>query len=384
MALTINIPGGNVQLSGNRVQIEITTDTITGEMYNLLLKTTSADDSFPEGIDAIEPDDDNKAIFDIRNRVTLPIVYSFTWPLIAQVAVEQSQMAKLVQLDIGERYVDQTSGENVDTVNWAGLEGSAYEVLILKGGISKHQQAKYNEQGVTFFSEIIQAGLFLTELPDNMQVKGGQPVKLWYITPELTAQSLILEVNYIELDGTPGSLEHAVTVNPGTMTEICADTGDLGLDASNILSYSVQLKKSDLYASEQRTFRVINRYYENNNFILYANRLGGIDCLWFTGHFKKLHPTESEISNRDARITDTQQRPTIDVDYKSGRRAWEINTGYKREEEIKALSGLFESRNVWLLDGNDIIPLIITDGENELLNSAEDIHSVTITFREAH
>ena len=125
-----------MQLSGNRVQAEVETDTITGTLYKLLLKTTSLDDpaSFPEGIDAIEPDDDDKAIFDIRNRVTLPIVYSFTWPLTGAVYVNQPQMAKKVALDIGERFTQVVSSENVDTINWAGLDANN-EVLILKGGI---------------------------------------------------------------------------------------------------------------------------------------------------------------------------------------------------------------------------------------------------------
>ena len=47
MALTLTIPGGPVQLNGNRVEAEVSTDTITGELYKLLLKTTSLDDSFP-------------------------------------------------------------------------------------------------------------------------------------------------------------------------------------------------------------------------------------------------------------------------------------------------------------------------------------------------
>lgn len=384
MALTINIPGGNVQLSGNRVHVEVATDTITGEQYNLMLKTTSLDASFPEGTDAVEPDSNNKAVFDIRNRVTLPLVYSFTWPLTSDVAVEHPQMAKKVALDIGEKYVHVVAGENKDQVNWSNLSGSQYEVLIVKGGISKHLQAKYNEQNVTFFSEFIQAGRFLTELPDNMRVKGGQPVKLWYITPEETIQNLTLEVNYTGLDGTPGTVEHAVTVNPGKMTEICADTGSVLLDASSILDYSVQLKNASVYVSERRNFVVNNRYYENETFLLYTNRLGGIDCIWFTGPRRRLHPTKSDTSRRDARITDTQQRPTIEVDYNTGQRAWEINSGDKRPEEITALDALYESRNVWLLDGNDIIPVIIDSGDNKLLDSQTDIHDVTLTLREAH
>lgn len=371
-------------MSGNRVQAEVATDTITGELYNLLLKTTSLDDSFPEGIDAIEPDDDNEVIFDIRNRVTLPIVYSFTWPLTGAVNIEQPQMAKMVALDIGERYVEVVSNENVDTVNWAGLTGDSYQVLILRGGISIHEQAKYNEQSTTFYIEWIQAGKFLTLLPDDMRVTGGQPVKLWYITKETTSQSLTLVVEYTNTDGTTGEETHAVTIDPGSMYELCVDPGSLGLDASEVDTYSVHLEKSGSAVSEVRSFEIDHGYYENNSYILYANRVGGIDCLWFTGRVTKQYLTESERSNRDARMTDTQQRPTREVDYKTGRRRWSINTGYKPQPEMEAMKSLIESRNIWLLEGNDIVPVMLEDEDNELHNTMEDIHEMDFVFTEAH
>jgi len=373
-----------VQLSGNRVQAEVVTDSLNGEMYNLLLKTTSLDDSFPEGIDAIEPDAGLKAIFDIRNRVTLPIVYSFTWPLTGEVAIEQPQMAKKVALDIGERYTEVINNENVDTINWSGLSGEQYQVLILKGGISNHRQAIYNEQNTTFYTEWIAAGRFLTLLPDNMRIAPGQPVKLWYITKESTVQALTLKVDVVKTDGTTIATEIPLTINPDKMFELCVDTGSLGLITSEVASYSVGLEKEGVAIGELRRFTLDHSYYENNTFVLFTNRVGGIDCIWLHGRVKKMFPTESERSQRDARIADTQQRPTKEVDYKAGRRKWNINTGYRLSQEMEALTGLFESRNVWLLDGNDIIPVMLEDGDNEYLDTMNDVNDMDIFLTEAH
>jgi hypothetical protein len=384
MALTLTIPGGSVQLSGNRVQAEVETDTITGALYKLLLKTTSLDASFPEGIDAIEPDDNDKAVFDIRNRVTLPLVYSFTWPLTGAVYVAQSQMAKKVALDIGERFTQVVSYENVDTVNWAELAANN-EVLILKGGISKHLQAKYNEQSTTFYQEWIAAGKFLTMLPDNMRVLPGQPVKLWYITPEVSIQTLALNVIYTNIDGTPGATAKQVIANPDTITELNVDPATLGLNAAEVASYELALQYEGNTITEIRTFQIDQNYYENKTFLLYANQVGGIDSVWLSGRIKKMFPTESERSQRDARITDTQQRPTREVDYKNGRRKWTINSGFKYDYEIEALTGLFESRNVWLLDGNDIIPVMVDDGDNEYFDTMNNnMNSIDINITEAH
>lgn len=385
MALTLTIPGGKTQLSGNRVQAELVTDTLTGDMYNLLLKTTSLDDSFPEGIDAIEPDANKKVVFDIRNRVTLPIVYSFTWPLTGAVAIEQPQMAKKVALDIGERYVTVVDSKNVDTVNWSELAGEAYQVLILKGGISKHEQAKYNEQNTTFYTEFISAGKFLTLLPLILKIAPGQPVKLWFITKESTSQVLNLKVNYTNLDGTTGTVLIAVTIEPDKMFELCVDAGSLGLNVSTLASYSVSLEKAGIAVSEVRTFTLDHDYFENNTFLLSVNRVGGIDCWWFTGRIISSYPTKSEQSQRDVRTADTQKRPTIEVDYKTGKRKWSINTGYKLKPEMAAMTALFESQNIWLLNGNDIIPIILEDGDNQYDNTLEDLdNDIDLNFTEAH
>ncbi len=383
MALNLTIPGGKVQLSGNRVQAEVSTDTVTGEMYKLLLKTTSPAGFFPEGIDAIEPDANNKAIFDIRNRVSMPVIYSFTWPLTGAVAVEHPQMAQLVQIDVGERFVQVVNNENSDTVNWARLSENN-EVLILKGGVSKHQQSKYNEQNTTFYIEWIQAGKFLTLLPDGLVVSPGQPVKLWIIIPGTEAQELTLKVAYENAGGDSGFVTHAITVNPGTMTELCTDPGSLGLDASAVVAFSVWLERSGVVVGEVRNFTVDRNYYEQNIYVLFVNQVGGIDCLWFHGQMRKAYPVESETSRRDARINDTQPRGTVEVDYKTSRRQWTVKTGYMSAVNMEALPSLFESRNVWLLDGNDIIPVRIPDGENEYLDTMNDIHDIDIVFIEAH
>ena len=383
MALTLTIPGGPVQLSGNRVQAEVVTSAVTGELYNLLLKTSSLDGSFPEGIDAIEPNADLQSIFDIRNKVTLPIVYSFTWPLTGNVAVEQPQMAKKAALDIGERYTQVVDNQNIDTVNWAELAANN-EILILRGGVSNHQQAKYNEQNTNFYDEFIAAGRFLTLLPDNMRTSPGQPVKLWFITKEITSQELVLKVDYTNTDGISGTKSLQVIIDPDKMYELCVDPGSLLLDAAEVASYSVYFQKAGVTISGTRSFIIDHASYENNSYLLYANRIGGIDCVWLHGHMKRMFPTESERSQRDARITDTQQRATLEVDWKSGKRKWVINTGYKSADEMEALTGLFESRNVWLLDGNDIIPVMMEDGDNSYLDTLSEVNEMDLTFIEAH
>lgn len=382
MALNLNIPGGKTQLSGNRVQAVVTTDTVQGSLYRLLLKISSLDNSFPEGIDAIEPDADKKAIFDLRNRVSMPIDYEFTWPLTGDVFVKHALMAKKVAIDIGESFIPDNPPKQV---NWSGLAGADYQILILKGALSKHEQSKYNENGKTFYEEYIEAGRFLTNLPQTQKICAGQPVKLWYITKEAATQNVALKVDYTNTDGTTGSTTIAGTIDPDALYELCVDTGSLGLNGSQIRSYSVSLEKDGLAVSEIRTFNVDHTYYEQNTFIFYANLVGGIDCLWFTGHTKFLYPTTSQTSERNTQTTDTQKKGTIETDYKSGYRKWVINSGNTEDIAYQvALIELLNSCDIWIPDGNDIIPVMLEDGDNALYDTQEDIQNTELTFREAH
>ena len=380
MSLTLEIPGGLVQLSGNRVQAKVTTSAITGTGYNLLLKTTSLDDSFPEGIDAIEPDATTlNALFDIRNRATVPLTYDFTWPLTGAVSANYAQLAKKVAVDVGEIYTD---AQGVQQKNWAGLVG--VELIILRGGISKHQQAKYNEQETTFYTEYIEAGKFLTLLPDNQKISEAQPVKLWFLP--IAADDVTLKVTYELEDGSSGTSTHSVSLLDGNICELLVDPSSLGLNPALTKSYTIQLIDDlELAVSESRTYQIDHNHYERNIYLFAVNRLGGIDCYWFAGHFTRSHNTEGQISERDARITDTQKRATIDVDYKEGRRVWSVNCGYREtEEEMEALVPLLESRNVWKTEGNDIIPVRLNDGDNDLYNTIDDVHNVELTIYEAH
>lgn len=378
MALTLNIPNGPVQLSGNRVQAEVTTDLVQGTLYRLLLKVSSADDSFPVGTDAIEPDADGMALFDLRNRVSMPVDYEFAWPLSGDVIIKRPQLARKVIVDIGESFIPDSPPKQV---NWAGLNT---EILILKGAISKHDQAKYNESGKTFYSEYIEAGRFLTNMPHNQRVSPSQPLKLWFITKETTNQEVALMIRYTNLDGTTGVLDLYGTIEPDAMYEICADCASLGIEASAIDYYDISLEVDGTAISEIRRFTIDHTWYETNTYIFYSNRVGGIDSMWFPGEVKASHPTEAQTSERNNRTTDTQKRATIEVDYKAGYRKWVINSGYRSILEQEDLRELLESCNVWFVAGNDIIPAILEAGDNELYDTAEDLQNCELTFREAH
>jgi hypothetical protein len=378
MALTLTIPGGPVQLSGNRVHAEVVTDTVQGSLYRLLLKTTSADNLFPEGIDAIEPDSAKKAIFDLRRRVAMPVDYDFSWPLTGDVFIKRAQLSQKVTVDIGESFIPVNPPKQV---NWAGLDA---QILILKGALTKHQQAKFNEAGKTFYSEYIEAGRFLTNMPIDQRVSPAQPLKLWFITKETTNQDVRLMVNYTNLDGTTGDIDLYGTIEPDAMYEICADCGSIGLNSSLVDFYTVEIQKEGVAVSEIRKFTIDHTYYEQNTFVFYANSVGGIDSLWFPGHIKGSFPTESQTSERNTRTTDTQKVPTLEVDFKTGHRKWEINTGYRTIDEQNSLRELLESCNIWFIDGNDVIPAMLEDGDNPLYDTMEDLQNTDLTFREAH
>lgn len=217
------------------------------------------------------------------------------------------------------------------------------------------------------------------------RLAAGQPVKLWYITKEAAAQEVNLKVDYTNTDGTTGSKTIAGTIDPDALYELCVDTGSLGLNAAGIASYSVSLEKAGLAVSEIRTFTIDHAYYEQNTFVFYANLVGGIDSLWFSGHIKFLYPTTSQTSERNWQTTDTQKKGTIETDYKSGYRKWVVNTGNTDDMAYQlALIEILNACDIWMPVGNDIIPVMLEDGDNPLYDTQEDLQNTELTFREAH
>ena len=106
MAISITIPDGTVQLTGNQVLIKASGGAAPSgsEEYRITLRVASTDSKLfgAPFIDAIAPDSSGKATFDISGIVDQPVTAVFQWPLSGVVVVYPAQAFKIT-VEAGER-----------------------------------------------------------------------------------------------------------------------------------------------------------------------------------------------------------------------------------------------------------------------------------------
>ena len=386
MALTVTIPNGPVQLSDTVVEIKVNTSEIQGSLYEVLFKVTPEDNEqlpggpFEEGV---APDSNGDAKLNISGLLRRVFVPSFN---IASgiVCTERADIPYKVSIDVGESYVD---ASNERQKNWAELEGSQYEIVVLRGGLSIHRQNIYQEEASTFYADYIQGGKWLTELPNPCTIAPDKLIKLWYMTPEAAQQNLNLVVNYTLKDGTTGNDSFACTINPESIYEFDVDPYTLGLDvasANPVTSYDVVLKNGAVEVIETFTIELDYDHFEESFQLFYRSKFSGIDPIWLHGKSEDQFPATHVIASRTPETSDNSFNRTQVVSSKSSRRQWSINVGHKEYNEIMSLRSAILSREMWLLDGSHIVPVNIESSNESLAKKESGTHDYTLILTEAH
>ncbi len=388
MSVEIRSQLGDVLLSGNPIWAEVAALKPAGATnYKILLRTVSTDSALVGSpfIQEKAPDDDDMAYFNIQCFVDQPATYTFEYPQ-ATKAIAHALLAFDITIEAGESYTD--SNGDPQTV-WSGTTESH---RILKGGLSHDKMHDYLPY--RFYDDFINDGggtKFLTWLPDYSKISLTQPLKLWYIYPYSTSKTLDIHYDvYYKNDAIVNKTE-TVTLDPDKLYEFNlspelwnVDAQDNGHDIDYITFDLID--SSDLGYSELRTFYLNTNYYEQNNYIFYKNSIGGVDCLWLTGKKTELHNSERTIATRTDNHSSygNLNQPTKVVTTVSGHRGWNINTGYKSKAEIQHLRDFALSNQIWLADGEYLVPVYLDDKEKVLYDIDRNLDSLDIKIIEAH
>lgn len=404
MAIGLNIQGGLVQLSGNPIWIEVNGASVPvgATNYKLLLKVTSTDGLLLGSpfIDAIAPDANGKALFNISGIVDKPIAPEFEWPATGAIKANPAAVFN-IEVEAGETYI--LNREQV-------INMGAYpeDMQILKGGVSDEQAIEYLQPFHSFFTDWISAGKFLTNQPNNPKVSVYQIAKLWWMTSNVSIFNaewhcgvwLNHQANYIELSDD-------IVIDPASgLLEFNVNPIFLGLnDVYGTTDFTPYIRSFDFWLedpaaseafrviSEVRSFVVDQSYHENNTYIMFLNGKRGIDNLWFPGSVKSNIETTSSEAQRPVGLTDTVKIGTVLVTGKSGRRKWIVNSGYKSTEEMHALVDLFLSTHIWMVTGDQqfwdpgkttsVIPVVLANADKLLHDTNEDLHYCELELLEA-
>lgn len=391
MAITATLAGGAVQLTGNPIRVTVAGASVPSGAtnYHLLLKITSEDGKLHKApyYDAKRPDEYGEALFEIQGYLDQPVKKSFQFPIAATVATYPAQTFS-VKVQPGERYIDESGDEKE---NW-GTASSSFRVL--KGGFNPRQIAAMKLDSSTFYTKYISGGKFLTPRPWGDYVHWKQPVKLWFMPASNASASLKVEAVYAAGDTTIHTT--SVALNTDYLYELNCHPSRLGLPqistAGNTMQFfDVWLESGGSNVSDKRRFTIDQEYCEAPYFMLFANSLGGIDDVYFSGRRKTGFDTSGQTAARPPRADDTIFEATVEVSDKTGHNTFTLNTGWKSTTSLEHMRDLLVAKQVWFLYEElaslkkaHIMPVVISAGENMLFDRQEDLFSMDITFREAH
>jgi hypothetical protein len=355
--------------------------------YKILLKVTSTDGLLVGGpfVDAIAPDVSGNASFDISGLVDQPMDKVFEWPLIGGLNPYSAQTYD-IKFTPGERYID--SNGDIQSAYGADSETN----YIVKGGVSFNALGIYYDETNSFYDEFVTGMKFLTRFPTSQVVHPYQPVKMWLLSPSANSTYINIKAHYDD-----GSIYH-YTASTTLYKEIIHEINCLPYHADSanmppVKNDSSKMSKYEVWIggmSVHQMFVVDHNYHENCNYLFFANSLGGIDCVWLSGHVEKGFSSEMVTAIKPWTATSGAKNRTKIISNRAGRRTWKINTGWKSIGEMTAMSDMLLSRQVWLLEDagvfneGTIYPVIITNSSSLLMSTMKDLNELELELEEAH
>lgn len=388
MAIEIRSQLGDVLLSGNPIWVDTDdggSQPAGSTNYQHLLRIVSTDGALIGSpmIDAIAPEADHMAHFNIQGRVDQDVDYDFQFPQ-QNLVTAFPLLAFDITLEAGERYVD--SNGDLQT-SWSGVTESH---RILKGGISR--LITQDIQPYRFYDDFIRAGRFLTWQAPDMKISPDTPLMLWYIyPPESYGANVELRITVFRNNEVGYSDEkvYEITLLPDNLYAFNLSLDVLGLTTThatygNVTGITAGIYSSGVLKSELRSWFYDLRNYDENTYIAFKNSLSGVDCLWCTGKLTEILSTEKSVSARPDLPTINHKRATQVVSSVQGQRKWELNTGHKSKEDLSAMRDFALSDQMWLLRDTYVIPVYLENRDHVLAQISRNLDDISITLLEGH
>ncbi|HAH24950.1 MAG TPA: hypothetical protein DCL77_14550 [Prolixibacteraceae bacterium] len=393
------IPGGNVQLSGNPIQVTLSTTQLQmngKDNYRLALQVECDSLMGSPFVEEIPPNSVTKeSKFNISGLVNQPIDVEFQNPPLDKI-VPHPALARVVTLTTGEVYND---ANGIRQESWAG-ELSGVQIKVINGKLRPYELGQLNDLQMTFNEAYIKAGKFLTHLPNNQKVSPIQVVKLWFMGrwPSLHAAKLNFVAENSSNFGDYIYTEDFIIMPDAGLIEFNITPALMGFNnpatmpaETVVTAYTFWLSDADGDISERRRFVVYNKYYESPFFFYYRNPFSCVESIWLTGEFSEGLTTESETAYLPVPQGSGSMVASQITISSTGQRKFEINTGFKTRDELWAMRDFLESKERWLWDpdrtpGNwwGLIPVVIESGEYVMKDSMKGNQEMDLKVVEAY
>jgi len=387
MSVSLEIEGGLVHLSGNEIKIKLTASE--AKLNHVLLLKVTCPTLIGSPFIEEAACKDLGAAFNISGLVDQPVEFSFDFPSTG-VINGHGLLRFLLTIDVGESWYDD---QNNYHESWMDLQ-TGNEISVLSGMLRSYEKSLLNQENKSFASEYINGGKFLTNLPLLQRIRPDQIPLLWYLGRWTEDRPITAHLRYwsnVKTNGFELTRDGVIYTITG-LVEFAVHPyfwGATFVPGEYLTRFEFWVTDADGVVSETRSYEVDNEFYEKSFIFYYVNSLSGIDNIWLHGEYSEGLTTEKEYAIKpvpSGSSTRVASRKTV---LSSGRRWWELNTGYyDRREDLLALRDFLESGECWMIDPdryNRLIPVNIVANDYKLFKSDIDyIPNLDVKIEEAH
>ena len=328
------------------------------------------------------PDQNGEAIFDVSHIIWREMLGDTASPPLPAFDNDVTVLADNLR-NYYVRYREQYDGiSDVDRA-WVHLGTSS----AMLGGIA---QALFAE--TSFLLGLDADSSLLTWYPDGKTVAPAQPEYLpWYNYTDSTKNVVVELVRYTAAgaQATLFRMESGIDIEPQQTALVPVGYDQLNINNTDVLKYTVRLVDetsdyeggSPVYLSPARTFYVDHDYYEEQRFLMYLNSFFCPVTLRCIGE----HTKEVEVSRQLSEqvlapdyVSDISQRYQYDYAIEQ---YFTYRTGFISRAEMEALQELMAYNEIYEVDSNGYIPLILEEDSFQITETRQQLHSLTLPMR---
>lgn len=335
------------------------------------------------GEDMLEPDINQKVLFDISDYFIEELSSDFVFPeSSASLIIHKPNICKKYYLKYAEAF--DSVIQKLETNN----NNNKY-YFALNAGLPFYSLAVYNENTTNFLAKLAANKNFLTNQPKEKIIGKDQIEKLYYLSWRYTSGDLRL---YVKINYNDGSVHEFlkqtfVLSEMHNVYEVIVSYAQLQIEAiaptKIIESYEVYLRSrladdSIPITSETRKYVVDPQTYSEERYFIFQNSLGGFDTLRTTESFQK----ETNYTRHFSEILNipafTVKNPSIKQFSAFEEQTFKTSSGFLSRDSIEWLRDFLLSNKRYEIINGALFPIIITS-ENVIIRE-KDSHLYALEF----
>lgn len=264
------------------------------------------------------------------------------------------------------------------TTTWeadgTGVGDTSSSAIVAVNATLQHEET----QDMDVFTTDDSTGRYLTNAPSTQRIRRTETAVLHFVTNEAEIKIKLVETPTAGGSGFPPA---AVTIN--------SKAGIIEIDASAMVSDTTQFTiqaadGSGVVKKELFTYNIDDECYDSAVRLVWLNPLGGVDSYTFSAKkqeelrfrsptFEKVVGKGFSVEDRGDTVQRVQASDHIDI--------------FSRAEPRATITWLKEiglSSNVWVDDGTNFIPYIVTSRKAKVLDTEDGIQTIRFKLRKSN